>query len=226
MFEPDLYARFIWFSVGFNSLLIMMLCFLVLAKRRAEDREAQGRAFSVQAIEGMEAERERISLELHDTVLPLVQDKEVSAIIRTLYKKLMPPDFSRLSLGDSLSDLCKQFSRRTGIECLFSIEDNLPFREIRPENQLHIYRIVQEALTNIEKHAQAKKAVVVARKQEESGQIIISVSDDGRGMVQGAESGEGFGMKTMRKRAEYIGANIEFISDIASGFQVCLTVNR
>jgi signal transduction histidine kinase len=149
----------------------------------------------------------------------------------------MPPDFNHVSLANSLSDLCKQFSKRTGIECLFSVEEDLPFREIRPENQLHIYRIVQEALTNVEKHSGSKKAAVFAHRLKDEGDaegggqhggdILVCVSDEGRGIQQGQGNGEvvGFGMKTMLKRAELLGAKLNFESELDNGLMVRLELS-
>jgi signal transduction histidine kinase len=75
----------------------------------------------------------------------------------------MPPDFVRLSLNDSLADLCGQFARRTEIECACLIEGGLSFSAFMPESQLHIYRMVQESFTNIEKHSGARRAALTVK---------------------------------------------------------------
>jgi two-component system, NarL family, sensor kinase len=157
-------------------------------------KERQSFAFSHLMIEGLEAERRRVSRELHDTVLPLVQDAQVSALIRSICVELMPPDFARLSLNDSLAGLCVQFTKRSGIECACSIEDKLTFTAYNPERQLHIYRMVQESFTNIEKHSKAGRAALVVRHSNEN--ILICVSDDGEGFGVPAETG--LGIKSMR----------------------------
>ena len=143
---------------------MVLLCYLYLAMRRARERETKSRNFSLLAIEGLETERRRISREFHDMVLPLVHDTALSNMIRSICTELASPDFSRLSFKDSLSDLCANFIGRTGIECACSIEEGLDFSPISPENQLHLYRIIQESLTNIEKHSGARKVALVARR--------------------------------------------------------------
>ncbi len=219
--ELGMYIRLVWLFVFIITVLMLCLCYLFISMRRADEREAQSRAFSHLAVEGLEAERRRVSRELHDTVLPLVRDDEVSALIRSICMELMPPDFTRLSLNDSLTELCLQFIKRTGIECACSIEDGLSFSAYRPEDQLHIYRMVQESFTNIEKHSKAGQAVLVVRRIAEH--ILICVSDDGIG-IQSVPNiftkGGGLGIRSIRQRAAILGAKIDFISESGNGLMV------
>jgi signal transduction histidine kinase len=139
----------------------------------------------------------------------------------------MPPDFTRLSLNDSLSGLCVQFTKRAGIECACSIESDLSFTAYRPENQLHIYRMVQESFTNIEKHSGAGRAALVVRRSAEN--ILICVSDDGVGIqssltARGIPMGAGLGIRSMRQRADILGAKIDFISESGNGLMVRIEV--
>jgi signal transduction histidine kinase len=230
----ELYIRLVWLFVGIITVLMLCLCYLFISMRRAEERESQSRAFSHLEIDGLEAERRRVSRELHDTVLPLVGDAQVSALIRSICTELMPPDFTRLSLNDSLSGLCVQFTKRAGIECACSIESGLNFTAYRPEHQLHIYRMVQESFTNIEKHSGAGRAVLVVRRSAEN--ILICVSDDGHGLrsktslhdtpltAKGIPSGAGLGIRSMRQRADILGAKIDFFSESGNGFMVKIEV--
>jgi two-component system NarL family sensor kinase len=154
--------------------------------------------------------------------------------------ELMPPDFSKLSLKDTLSDLCAWFSSRTAIKCACYIDDELDCKAVSAENQLHLYRMVQEAFTNIEKHSKATEASLVARRQIGSSteNILICVSDDGVGLRNEPENHrtfvrdsrfEGLGMMSMRQRAAIIGAKLDFISESENGLMVRielpLTVN-
>jgi signal transduction histidine kinase len=230
----ELYVRLVWLFVGIITVLMPCLCYLFISMRSAEERESQSSAFSHLAIEGLEAERRRVSRELHDTVLPLVQDARVSALIRSICTELMPPDFTRLSLNDSLSGLCVQFTKRTGIECACSIEGGLNFTAYRPENQLHIYRMVQESFTNIEKHSGAGRAALVVRRSAEN--ILICVSDDGHGLrsktrlhdmsltTKGIPTGAGLGIRSMRQRAAILGARLDFISESGNGLMVRIEI--
>jgi two-component system NarL family sensor kinase len=256
--EFEVYFRLLWLFVIIMFFLIAVICYLYLAIRRAQEQETRHFAFSRLVIAGQEAERRRVSCELHDTVLPEVrrftgtggevaeeqtiihQQGIVTERIREICAELMPPDFSRLSLKDSLAGLCSAFGKRTGIECLPAIEEDLDFSGIQVENQLHLYRMVQEAFTNIEKHANAGRVVLVARRQRQ-GEVrsearsaahskvqsaLICVSDDGPGLPQEGRpseeggTGDGLGMRSMRWRAAFLGARLDFISESGNGLMV------
>jgi two-component system NarL family sensor kinase len=251
--EIEVYFRLLWLFVFIISALIFLLWYLYLVMRGAREREQESRTFSRLVITGLETERRRISGELHDTVLPelrrltgpggaaadgpavIRQQELISRRIREICLELMPPDFTRLSLTDSLAGLCVQFTRRTGIECLPSIDGDLDFNRLDPSARLHLYRMVQEALTNIEKHSGAGRVVLVARKQngpvpsggfmagfraaESSAGILVCVSDDGAGLKGGYREA-GLGMHVMRERAAAIGARLDFVSESGNGLMV------
>jgi two-component system NarL family sensor kinase len=239
--EFDSYFRLLWLLVLFISLLIVFLGYIYLAMRKAKERELQNMAFSSLALEAQETERRRIAAELHDTVLPDLRDNPSAARIREICNRLMPPDFNRLSLKDSLTSLCDTFVKRSGIECIVEIEESLDFNGLSDEHRLHLYRIAQEALNNIGKHSHATQAVLVARQgaPEPIGfgkgrpgsalrPLLFSISDDGVGLQSrpGLQStpGDGFGMRTMRQRAAILGAHIDFISIEDSGLMVCVKI--
>jgi signal transduction histidine kinase len=237
------YFRLLWLLVLFISLLMVFLSYIYLAMRKARERESQHAAFSSLALEAQEAERRRIAAELHDTVLPDLKDTPAAARIREICGRLMPPDLGRFSLKDSLISLCDSFVKRTGIECIVVIEERVDFSGLSDEHRLQLYRIAQEALNNIGKHSRAKQAVLVARQGESVGLIgkgqpgsalrplLFSISDDGEGLQSstelqgpGLQTGDGFGMRTMRQRAAILGAHIDFISVEGGGLMVCLKV--
>ena len=222
----EVYVRLVWLFVFIITILMLLLCYLYLTAKRATEREHKSFAFSNLAIEGMETERRRIFRELHDMVLPQIRDQTVSDLIRTICMELTPPDFSRLSLKNSLVDACNKFSKRTGIECVCSIEEELDFSPIETENQLHLYRMVQEAFTNITKHSMATKVTLVARnfQRGQSSNILICVSDDGVGI--GDSSGHGLGMSIMRQRAAILGARLDFINESGNGLMVRIEISR
>jgi len=236
----DFYIHLIWLFVIFITILMLILCYLFLAMRRSVERESKSLVFSHLMIDGMETERRRISRELHDNILPQVRGLAVGDQIRSICTELMPPDFSRLSLNSALADLCGKFAERTGIECVYSIGKDLSFSAINAENQLHIFRMVQEAFTNIEKHSKANKATLVARQTP--GGILICVSDDGIGIASSMQVSsalqasalqaselqtageEGLGINGIRQRAAIIGAKLDFISESGNGLMVRIEI--
>jgi two-component system NarL family sensor kinase len=237
MREFAVYIRLVWLYVVIITCLMLFLCYLYLARRRALARESTSLEFSNLVIEGVETERRRVSRELHDNVLPQVYGTEVYDTVREICMELMPPDFSRFSLNDALVDIGDKFIRRTGLECVISVDKELDFTALSEENQLHLYRMVQEALTNIEKHAKAAKAFLVARRNAHgaAASIVICVSDDGQGLQskpglqskQGKpdlEGKSGLGMRSMRQRAAIIGARLDFISVSGNGLLVQIEI--
>jgi signal transduction histidine kinase len=195
---------------------MVLLCYLYLSIRKARQQEQLSLEFSDLVIEGLETERRRISRELHDAILPQLYGRAVSAQIRSICIDLMPPDFSCLSLKDALAQACVKFSARTGIRCACSIENELDFSKINAENQLHIYRMVQECFNNIEKHSKAASASLSAKRFLEN--ILICVSDDGVGLA--VDKGEGLGIRSIRQRATITGSKIDFISEAENGLMV------
>ncbi len=232
----EMYNILIWLFVVVITVLMLCLCFLNIAVRRAQKQESESVAFSQMMIEGQEKERYRISRELHDVVLPLVKDASVSESIRSICRKLIPQGFDHLSLGDSILDVCAHFSMQSGIECVCAIDKNLDFSPLTSEKRLHVYRIIQEALNNIEKHSGATKAIVTARYadtkndlSEMGKRIVICISDDGIGLTEKAKPNgilmPGIGMTSMRQRAAILGADLDFQSESGQGLMVRIKID-
>jgi signal transduction histidine kinase len=114
--------------------------------------------------------------------------KSVMQRIRTICDSLIPPDFQRRGLVDALRSLCYDFQQRTGIECQLAADEmQVQFSRLKPKDidiQLHCFRIVQECLTNIEKHAGATGVQVFVRSHADEN-LVICVSDNGVGFPNG-----------------------------------------
>ena len=221
-----LYIRLVWLFSIFITFLMLLLCYLYLSMKKAREREYLSIEFSNLVIEGLEIERRRVSRELHDVILPLVREPEVSNLLRSICIDLMPPDFTRLSLKDSLVQLCVKFSERTGIECPCSIEEDADFSFMIVENQLHLFRMIQESFTNIEKHSKTSRASLVVRRinRANSENILICISDEGTGIRYMTNLKEGLGMKSIRQRAAIIGVKLDFISESGNGLMVRIEI--
>jgi len=220
----ETYILLVWLYFCFNTILILLLCYLYLSMRKAQEQEKLSREFSYLMIEGLETERRRISRELHDTILPRINGTSVQNQIRSICIDLMPPDFVCLDLKDAFAMLCSRIKDRTGIECACMIEENLDFSPFCAENQLHIYRMVQESFNNIEKHSKAEQAFLVVRSSSDN--ILICVSDDGIGLKKKQSPEEGLGMRSIRQRAAIIGAKVDFISEDGNGLMVRIELER
>ena len=214
------YIRLVLLFTIFITALMLLICYLYLVVRKTRKQEQMSYDFSYLMIEGLETERRRISRELHDSILPQVQESALSEQIRSICIDLMPPDFSCLSLKDALVQLCFNFSGRCKIECACRIEEDLDFSILNTENQLHLFRMVQEAFNNIEKHSGADRASLAVRYNT-AGNVLICVSDDGAGLKNKTE---GLGMRSIRQRAVIIGAVVNFINEPENGLMIRIEV--
>ena len=138
--------------------------------------------------------------------------------LNRLINDLRPAALERLGLAGALQALAEETAARGGIEAEVSIEiEGTPGGD---EERL-VYRLVQEALTNVAKHASASKFEVKVR--EEEGKIEIAVRDDGEGFDP-ADSTGGRGLIGMRKRIELLGGRIEVTSAPGDGTEIAASV--
>jgi signal transduction histidine kinase len=159
--------------------------------------------------------------------------------LRHLITELRPAALDDLGLAAALEALARRAQAIDGLEVRTEIDlegalppqggDEDSGRRLDPELESTIYRVLQEALTNVSRHAQATSAVVsvVAR----DGVVTASVTDDGRGMPEAGKLGPrgdglegGFGMGGMRERAELVGGELEWVPAPGKGTIVRLVV--
>jgi two-component system sensor histidine kinase UhpB len=197
----------------------------MLARLEHERREATGRV-----LEAQESERLRIALELHDQVGqeltavllglarvrsllddPLrtdvedIQDAVRASLedVRRIALELRPEALDDLGLVSALAVLCERFAQRTGIGVSQHLDEQLP--ELGREEELVVYRVAQEALTNVARHSGANHAELTLTAR--NGGLKVTVSDRGRGLRGGGEPGTG--IRGMRERAALIGATLD-----------------
>ena len=217
-------------------------------------REEEGSIYSRAVLLAQEGERSRLSRELHDTVaqdlryLSLEMGKisktteqtereklctDAAQIqaglickVRDICDYLVPPDFRFQGLPDALRHLCLDFGKRTGIDCRIDITGKIKQDFLDEEKQLQIFRIVQEALTNVEKHAQATEAIVMLRctMRNTGGALSVGISDDGKGFnVSGVAAGAAhknathLGIRGMNERAAFLGGSLSINSEPGEG---------
>jgi len=220
----------------------------VLKRRHAllEQHQSEIRALNEQMIKAQEAERMRISGELHDGVLqqitslalrlgkvrrqapPESEDKAtVSALqedliqigtdIRHISHELHPALLQESGLPAALTSYCEEFSKVRGLAVICEAEQSV--NELSPGAALCLYRIAQEALGNAAKYSQAKKVEV--RLTRANGTVCLLVSDDGVGCAldQLGKSG-GLGVINMRERVLQLRGTFEFKSETGRGTTV------
>jgi signal transduction histidine kinase len=126
--------------------------------------------------------------------------------MRALLLELRPGALSELPLSDSLRQLAEAISGRTSLEVVVTV-DGEPDGPLPPEVQVALYRIAQEALNNVAKHAQARNAKLALHYQAE-GALDLRIGDDGRGFDPSRIPAGHLGIGIMRERAQAIGASL------------------
>ncbi|MGI5286070.1 histidine kinase [Nonomuraea polychroma] len=136
----------------------------------------------------------------------------VTLDIRELVYGLRPPALDDLGLARALRELAGQSSPDTAVEV--QVEGNL--RDLPAAVEVAVYRIVQEALTNIRKHAEASLARIVLQREQSVLRVLIS--DDGKGLPESYRSGVGLG--SMRERAAELGGICVVAGEPGAGTRV------
>ncbi len=125
------------------------------------------------------------------------------------------------TLSEALHELAARFAHQTGIET--HAEIRMRTYDLPSEVESDLYRIAQEALTNVRKHAGARRAGIGLR--DEDGVVLLEIRDDGRGFApEPEEASQGFGLMGMRERAEQLGGSFEVGSAEGSGTTVSVRV--
>ncbi len=213
----------------------------MLARLEAERRDSTGRVLA-----GQEAERLRIAQELHDQVgqeltavllglarvearVPAELRADVAEIqsavrgsledVRRIAIELRPEALDDLGLESALAVLCERFAERSGLAVRQQVADRLP--DLSRDEELVVYRVAQEALTNIARHSRATEADLMLARED--GALMLTVTDDGDGLPAGHTPGAG--IRGMRERATLIGATLRIDSNPAGrGCRVRLEV--
>ncbi len=127
---------------------------------------------------------------------------------------------TELPLSEMLKRTVDDFGQRSGIRVSFSVGAGVP-SALPPRQQIEVLRVVQEALTNVRKHADA--TVVRVRADTHGKELAVSVADNGKGFDPNAP-GEGLGLQGMEERARLLGGTFRITSEPQGGTTVELTV--
>jgi two-component system, NarL family, sensor histidine kinase DevS len=125
--------------------------------------------------------------------------------LRSMIAELRPPALDELGLAPALTSLAQRTSTTTGLEVRTDI-DLAGEERLTPEVETTVYRIVQEALTNVAKHARAATVELSVRSAEHD--VLIAVSDDGVGFDPEGDLDGGFGLTGMRERVDLAGGEL------------------
>lgn len=224
-------------SLGFISLLIIL--YLYKTKKFSQKKRYLQELYSRNLIKSQENEKTKIARELHDSIgqklmlltkgikntdnekLYNLADKTLEEL-REISKDLHPEIIERIGVTTSIKALISEFDDNTELFFTFDSLNIDPF--ISKETGLHIYRILQESLSNIVKHANAKSVYVSILKK--SSYILIVVKDNGIGFdfKKKLKNSDSLGMKTLKERAKVINGNIKILSIIGKGTKTTLLI--
>lgn len=230
-----------WIILGGIGLLVIFALILYLRSRRvAHQKKKMLEGFSQELIKGQEQERTRLARELHDSVgqkLMLLsrqiknhkQQREMSGLadstleeIRSISRGLHPSNLNKLGLTAALNSMINQADASTDILFAHDIDDI--DSKVSPEVALHVFRIVQEAVSNMIKHSQTRSAEVTVEDKEDHVQIRIADQGKGFSFTEALHRGDSMGMRTLLERAKIINSKLLVTSEPNEGTVVQLTV--
>jgi len=134
---------------------------------------------------------------------------------------LRPAVLDHLGLTAALDCEAREFQQRTGLACVLSLTETSPALE--PDRAATLFRIFQEALTNITRHAAATQVRV--RLSTEGGQVVLEVADNGRGITDAEAANPGsLGLLGMRERALMGGGSLRLHGAPGQGTTVTVTL--
>jgi two-component system sensor histidine kinase UhpB len=234
--EPGLRAPSVQGSTEVREL---RAAFNRMLERLEDERRAAGRA----VLRAQEAERAAIAQDLHDEVnqaltgillrlevlrtdappqlaKDLGEVKELAGVameeLLTLARKLRPTVLGDHGLVPALQSQVQDFARRTGIDARFQRHGALP--PLTEEQQLVAFRVVQESLSNIAKHAGAQ---TVSVDLSFTGKPVLRIADDGYGFeTNGAKREGSLGLSGMKERAMLVGGRLQIFSRAGKGTTV------
>ncbi len=218
-------------TLGFLFLLIFAVHFVYRLRIRYD------RILSKRLHEASEAERLRISREIHDDLgqtltaikIHLARAKleepetlaeklrearemieETNQVVRRISHELHPSLVENLGLEDALRWKLQQLQEVTDLSCTLVVGAGARVDEIARDKRIHVFRIIQEALNNIQKHAKSESAEV--RFERDGSEMNITISDQGVGFDIATSTKNSLGLRSIEERAKLIGGKLRIKS--------------
>jgi two-component system sensor histidine kinase DegS len=189
------------------------------------DGPAQVLANAIFEVDYLERIAERAPAELRQTLRSELgtlrgQFRNSLDSVRAMIYDLRPPELTELGLADAMRNYASEWETRCGIKVSSKLDTG--DTAMSPQQELAVYRVLQEALQNVHKHAQASAVGIVW--QRSAGNWVLHVTDDGIGfdLVKAARRAKSVGLLSMRERASLIGGSLEIQSSPGKGSAVTL----
>ncbi len=237
-------------AITLAALLLVFGTGMLVNLRERRLADAKLKKLTQRVFDAQEEERGRVARELHDGISQILVgvryalenarrrldrgdrraaeplgkgiDSLGTAIseVRRISRDLRPGVLDDLGLGPALKTLVDEFSARTGILCQFN---TVVFRNrLDNDAKIALYRIAQEALTNIERHAGASKVVVDLRGHRQGA--TLEINDNGCGIAGGMQSAGGLGLRNMQERIDQLGGTLSLVAAQGGGTQIKASV--
>jgi signal transduction histidine kinase len=236
------------------TVLLVTLLWVHLLQRRLDRQHAAQLAFSRQVLERLEDERRRIAINLHDSlgqILLAIKNQALLAMqrppdelglrkrldeisgatsqaieeVRQITHGLRPYQLDRLGLAQAIRASVSKASSTGTISFATRVEniDGL----FDKDDEIHVYRIVQEAVNNVVKHSAATEAAVVIRNRTQA--VTLSIRDNGRGFDAGSKPSSqahdlGYGLSGMAERVRILGGTLAIDSQPGGGASLTIEV--
>ncbi|WP_020038751.1 cache domain-containing protein [Salipiger mucosus] len=231
-------------AITLVALLSVFLSGLFLNIRERRLADAKLKELTQRVFDAQEEERGRVARELHDGISQILvgvkyaldiarrrvtrgDPRSVETLdrglenlsgaiqeVRRISRDLRPGVLDDLGLGPALKALTDDFRARTGIEVAF---ETVVFRNrLDQEGRIALYRIAQEALTNVERHSGASRVEIDLRGHRKGA--TLRISDNGCGLARsagGGAPGPGIGLRNMQERMEQLGGTLRILSSRA-----------
>jgi signal transduction histidine kinase len=226
------------------------LVYIRRLERRSDEMQSELRRLSHQMVKVQEHERRTISRELHDEVGQMLTGLRMELAnldgphmqldpenahrlheakrltertlqsVRDLAMVLRPSMLDDLGLSPAINWYAREFSRRSGLSLNLSITgevDTLP-----DEVRTCLYRVIQEALTNVARHAQARKVKLMVNRDAKA--VTATVEDDGIGFNTARRPIVGVGILGIRERVQELSGHLDLISSPGAGSRITIQI--
>ncbi|MEQ9231039.1 MAG: sensor histidine kinase, partial [Cyclobacteriaceae bacterium] len=237
--ENIFHRRLLWLITG-GLVLIFGVGFLIRSRNFAQKEKKIQEKFSHELLKYQEDERKRISRDLHDSIgqsLVLIknriqlQDAESTVMlaetleeVRSISRQLHPVLLEKLGLTAAIEKVVAEADQNSDIFIESEIEqvDGL----FSPDAQLHIYRIVQESVSNVVKHSKAKSASVKAKVKEKEVHFKIRDHGEGFDLIADPSKLSSLGMQTLKERTKILGGKLLIESNTGVGTSIVLVLRK
>ncbi|MEM0926769.1 MAG: ATP-binding protein, partial [Planctomycetota bacterium] len=238
-----------WFRlIAFACVGAIVLGLVQWRLRLAKARSALLAEFSRELIASQESERKRVAGELHDSIgqemlvlkgrldMAAMKNPELKPALkglstdfsgtiertRALSHDLRPPHLERLGLSESLEAKVVEIEEASKLEVNSKIEDLQP--RLHPDLEIGLFRIAQEAVSNVLKHAQASRLGL--QLGESDGIVTLFIDDDGQGFEPDIAKGFSLGLSGMAERAQLMGGSFKCDSSPGRGTRITVQLRR